>query len=85
MNCSRPGPISGHPVQVAKAAILERMFEHMEATLADRVFESKQSEKGHGVLRSLYGRSRMEEREVQILQGIWSRIDWYLRMKGKGG
>jgi tRNA C32,U32 (ribose-2'-O)-methylase TrmJ len=30
------------------------------------------------VLRRLFGRSEMEEREVQILQGIWSKIDWQM-------
>jgi tRNA/rRNA methyltransferase len=36
------------------------------------------------VLRRLFARSRMDDREVRILQGIWSKIDWMLRAKEKG-
>jgi tRNA/rRNA methyltransferase len=36
------------------------------------------------VLRRLFGRSRMDEREVQILQGIWSQIDHVSRAEGRG-
>lgn len=79
-------PVRERPVQLVKAGHLERMFEHMEETLLKIEFlNPNNSKRVMRVLRSLYGRSRMEEREVQILQGIWSRIDWYLRMKGKGG
>jgi tRNA/rRNA methyltransferase len=79
-------PVRERPVQLVKAGHLERMFEHMEETLLKIEFlNPNNSKRVMRVLRSLYGRSRMDEREVQILQGIWSRIDWYLRMKGKGG
>jgi len=79
-------PVSERPVQLVKAGHLERMFEHMEATLLKIGFLNPDNPKRvMRVLRSLYGRSRMDEREVQILQGIWSQIDWYLRMKSKEG
>jgi tRNA/rRNA methyltransferase len=34
-------------------------------------------------LRRLFGRSQMDEREVQIFQGIWSQIDHVSRAGGK--
>ena len=79
-------PVSERPVHLVKAGHLEPMFEHMEATLLKIGFLNATNPKRvMRVLRGLYGRSRMSEKEVQILQGIWSRVDWYIRMKGKGG
>jgi tRNA/rRNA methyltransferase len=55
------------------------MFEHMERTLlAIEFLDAKQPERIMRVLRKVFGRSQMDEREVQILQGIWSKMDWYL-------
>jgi tRNA/rRNA methyltransferase len=56
------------------------MFEHMERTLLNIGFlEVKNPKRIMRVLRRLLGRSEMEEREVQILQGIWSKMDWYIK------
>jgi tRNA/rRNA methyltransferase len=67
-------------VQLAKAEQLERMYEHMERTLLDIGFlDVRNPKRIMRVLRRLFGRSEMEEREVQILQGIWSKIDWFLK------
>jgi tRNA/rRNA methyltransferase len=75
--------IQKHPIRLAKAEQLERMFEHMERTLLNIGFlDSKNPKRIMKVLRRLFGRSEMEEREVQILQGIWSQVDHHLR-KGK--
>jgi len=75
-------PLSQRSVQLVKAGNLERMFEHMEKTLLKIGFLNANNPKRvMRALRNLYSRSRMDEREVQILQGIWSRIDWYLRKK----
>jgi tRNA/rRNA methyltransferase len=64
---------------LAKGEHLERMFEHMERTLLDIEFlDAKNPKRIMRVLRRLFGRSEMEEREVQILQGIWSKIDWQM-------
>ena len=69
------------PIQLAKAEQMERMFEHMERTLLDIEFlNAKNPKRIMGVLRRLFGRSEMEEKEVRILEGIWSKIDW--QMKG---
>jgi tRNA C32,U32 (ribose-2'-O)-methylase TrmJ len=68
---------------LAQAEQLERMFEHMEKTLIQIGFlDSNHPKRIIRVLRKLFGRSQMDEREVQILQGIWSQMDRYLR-KGK--
>ena len=71
-------------VQLAQAEKLERMFEHMEKTLLHVGFlDSSHPKRIMRALRKLFGRSQMDEREVQILQGIWSQMDRHLR-KGKG-
>jgi tRNA/rRNA methyltransferase len=71
------------PVQLAQAEQLERMFEHMEKTLIQVGFlDSNHPKRIMQVLRRLFGRSQMDEREVQILQGIWSQMDYQLK-KGK--
>ena len=71
-------------ILLAQAEQLERMFEHMEKTLIQIGFlDSNHPKRIIRVLRKLFGRSQMNEREVQILQGIWSQMDWYLRIGGK--
>ena len=68
------------PVRLAQAEQLERMFEHMEKTLIQIGFlNSSHPKRMMRVLRRLFGRSQMDEREVQILQGIWSQMDHCLR------
>ena len=60
----------------------EAMFDHMERTLVDIDFlEADRSKRIMWVLRKLLGRSQMNEREVQILQGIWSQVDRQIRKK----
>ena len=76
--------IQKQTIQLAQAEQRERMFEHMEKTLIQIGFlNSKHPKKIMRVLRRLFGRNPMEEREVQILQGIWSQMDHYLRIGGK--
>ncbi|NWF92381.1 MAG: RNA methyltransferase [Syntrophaceae bacterium] len=67
-------------VELAKAEQLEGMFEHMEQTLVNIGFlDARNPKRIMRVLRRLFGRSGLEEREVRILQGIWSRVDWCLK------
>jgi tRNA/rRNA methyltransferase len=67
-------------VQLAQAEQLERMLEHMEKTLLRIGFlDSKNPQRIMRVLRKLFGRSQMDEREVQILEGIWSQMDHHSR------
>jgi tRNA C32,U32 (ribose-2'-O)-methylase TrmJ len=52
----------------------------MERTLvAIEFLDAKQPERIMRVLRKIFGRIQMDEREVQIFQGIWSRMDWHLK------
>jgi tRNA/rRNA methyltransferase len=72
--------IPKQPIHLAKAEQLERMFEHMEKTLLQIGFlDSNHPKIIMRVMRNLLGRSQMDEREVQILQGIWSQMDWHFR------
>jgi len=72
--------IQKDPIRLVKVEHLESMFEHMERTLLSIGFlDPKNPKRIMRVLRRLLGRSEMEEREVQILQGIWSKIDWHLK------
>ena len=72
------------PIQLAHAEQLERMFEHMEKTLLRIGFlDSNHPKRIMRVLRQLFGRSQMDEREVQIFHGIWSQMDHHLRIGKK--
>jgi tRNA/rRNA methyltransferase len=67
---------------LASSEQLERMFEHMENTLIRVGFlDSKHPRRIMGVLRRMFGRSQLDEREVRILQGIWSQMDWQLNQE----
>ena len=61
----------------AQAGDIENMFQHMRRTLLDAKYLDPQNP--DHVLRSfrrLFGRTGLSDREVRILQGLWSRIDW---------
>ena len=67
-------------IRLAQAEELERMLEHMERTLLRIGFlDSNNPRRIMRVLRRLFGRTQMEAREVQIMQGIWSQMDHHLR------
>jgi tRNA/rRNA methyltransferase len=67
-------------MRLAQAEQLEKMLEHMEKTLLRIGFlDSNNPNRVLRVVRRLFGRSQMDEREVQILHGIWSQIDHHLR------
>jgi tRNA/rRNA methyltransferase len=71
-------------VQLAHAEQLERMLGHMEKTLLRIGFlDSKNPQRIMRVLRKLFGRSQMDEREVKIFEGIWSQMDHQLRVGKK--
>jgi tRNA/rRNA methyltransferase len=72
--------IPKHPVRLAEAEKLERMFEHMEETLLSIGFlDPNDPKRIMRTLRRLFGRTQLDGREVQILQGIWSQMDRHLR------
>jgi tRNA/rRNA methyltransferase len=70
------------PIHLAEADQLERMFEHMKETLIRIGFlDSLHPQKMMRVLKRLFGRSQLNEREIRILQGIWSQMDWHVKKK----
>jgi tRNA/rRNA methyltransferase len=72
-------------IQLARAEELERMLEHMKKTLLRIGFlDSNNPQRIMRVLRRLFGRSQMDEREVKILEGIWSQMDHDSRIGRKG-
>ncbi len=67
-------------IRLASSEQLEHLFSHMEQTLLHIGFlESKNPKRMMRTLRRLFGRSHLEERDVRILEGIWSRVDWIWR------
>lgn len=78
--------ISKHSVSLAPAEQIEQMFGRMEKTLLRIGFlDPNNPRRIMRVLRQLLGRCQMNQREVQILQGIWSQMDWFSgRKKIKG-
>ncbi len=68
---------------------IENMLQHMRRTLLEIAYLDPQNP--DHILRSfrrLLGRTGLDEREVRIFQGLWSRIDWIegerKRLSGKG-
>jgi len=61
----------------ARAKDVENMFQHMRQTLLDVEYLDHQNP-DHilRTFRRLFGRTGLTDREVRILQGLWSRIDW---------
>jgi len=56
---------------------LENMYRHMRRTLVDIEYLDPQNpEHILRAFRRLFGRTTLDRREVRILQGLWSRIDW---------
>jgi tRNA/rRNA methyltransferase len=74
--------VSQPPTQLAEADQLERMFDHMKETLIKIGFlDPLQPQRMMRALKKLFGRSQLNEREVRILHGIWSQVDWYIKKK----
>ncbi len=62
---------------MAAGAALEAMCQHMRQTLLDIDFLDHQNpDHITRAFRQIFGRAGLNEREVQIMQGLWSRIDW---------
>jgi tRNA/rRNA methyltransferase len=77
-----PIEIPKQAIQLAQAEQMEKMFEHMEKTLLHIGFlDSSHPKRIMRTLRKLFGRSQMDEREVQILRGIWSQMDRIVKWK----
>lgn len=56
---------------------IENMFQHMKKTLLDIDYlDAQNPDHLLRTFRRIFGRSILDAREVRILQGLWSRIDW---------
>lgn len=74
--------ITKKPKKLALSEQLEGMFEHMERTLLNIGFlEPKNPKRMMRVLRRIFGRSVMDEREIRIIHGIWSKVDLLTKQK----
>ncbi|HFQ82092.1 MAG TPA: RNA methyltransferase [Desulfobacterales bacterium] len=66
-----------HEKTMAPGAALEAMCRHMRQTLLDIDFLDHQNpDHITRAFRQIFGRAGLNDREVQIMQGLWSRIDW---------
>ena len=62
--------------ELARADDLERFFRHLETTLQEIGFlDREHPERLMATLRQIFGRARLEERDVAILRGILSAVD----------
>ncbi len=71
--------------RLASGKVLEGMYAHMRRTLLDIGFLDPQNP--DHILRSfrrIFGRAHLNDREVRILHGLWSRIDWIEGERRKG-
>ncbi|MCB2182994.1 MAG: RNA methyltransferase [Desulfobulbaceae bacterium] len=68
---------SFHSHELADGKTLESMYQHMRRTLLDAGYLDPQNP-DHilRTFRQMLNRSGLDEREVRILHGLWSRIDW---------
>ena len=76
---------SGGRKKLATNRMLEGMYTHMRSTLCDIGFLDEQNP--DHILRSLrriFGRAGLNDREVRILRGLWSRLDWLEGERQKG-
>ncbi|MFH1216935.1 MAG: RNA methyltransferase [Pseudomonadota bacterium] len=56
---------------------LERMYSHMrESLLAAEYLDPQNPDHILHTFRRIFGRAGLDQREVSILHGLWSRIDW---------
>lgn len=67
-------------------AVLEGLYEHMRRTLLEIGYLDPQNpEHILHTFRRLFSRAGLNERDVRILHGLWSRIDWIEAQRHKGG
>jgi len=70
--------------KLASNQVQEAMFRHMRQTLLDIDFLDPQNP-DHilRTFRRIFGRAGLNDRDVKVLQGLWSRIDWVNRERLK--
>ena len=61
----------------ADSRTLESMYQHMRRTLLDAEYlDAQNPDHILRTFRRIFGRAGLDRREVSIIQGLWSRIDW---------
>ncbi|GAB6905239.1 tRNA (2'O-methyl-C32/U32)-methyltransferase [Desulfosarcina cetonica] len=75
--CQSAHRVPSENAVAAQARDIENMFQHMRRTLLEADYLDPQNP-DHilRAFRRLFGRTGLSDREVRILQGLWSRIDW---------
>jgi tRNA/rRNA methyltransferase len=69
--------VRGGGKRLASGKMLEGMFQHMRRTLlAIEFLDAQNPDHVLRTFRRVFGRAGLNDREVRILQGLWSRIDW---------
>ena len=77
--------INVKPRKLANSAELEAMLQHMRRTLTEIEYLDQQNP--NRILRTFrraFARAELDEREVRILRGLWSRMDYIVRSKTSG-
>jgi tRNA/rRNA methyltransferase len=63
--------------RLASGKMLEGMFQHMRRTLLSIEFlDAQNPDHVLRTFRRIFGRAGLNDREVRVMQGLWSRIDW---------
>ena len=64
-------------IERADGRTLESMYQHMRRSLVEAEYLDPQNP-DHilRAFRRIFGRAGLDQREVSIMQGLWSRIDW---------
>jgi len=71
--------------KLASSETLEGMYNHMCKTLVDvNYLDSQNPEHILRTFRAIFGRAELNEREVRVLHGLWSRMDWIEAERRKG-
>lgn len=81
-----PDPRRGQEkLDLSTAESRESLFRHLDAVLT-RVGFLREDNPGRilATLRRLFGRTSLEEREVRVLRGILSQVEWALDRRGEG-
>ena len=74
---SRKSPVPSGRKSLATVKSLENMFSHMQDSLL-RIGYLDPQNPDHilRTFRRIFGRAGLNDREVRVLRGLWSRIDW---------
>ena len=71
------GKVSGRRRKSASSAAIEAMYSHMRQSLLEVGYLDPQNpEHILRTFRRIFSRAGLNERDVRVLQGLWSRLDW---------